>query len=259
MFVKSVSPTRLCPSCANSIAEDIVTCPYCKADVSAVGTPQWPTREEEALEKTLTANRQRIATRSKIILIAGIVVFAVGVFLIGGQSERSESQLLLEEKLKDLKTRDQKIQALEGELAQARKELAENSNQITELKTQLEESRRDLATTRERLTAATREAERLASSRAQAGVRKAPPPVEKASSPPAPARRAAEPGDYETIRATSVYAEPSGSARVVSQISKGTKVTVVRSVGDWLEVRSRHGNPPGFIRWGDAMFISKAK
>jgi len=29
---------------------------------------------------------------------------------------------------------------------------------------------------------------------------------------------------------------------------------VVRSAGDWLEVRSKHGKPPGFIRRDDAMF-----
>jgi hypothetical protein len=35
-------------------------------------------------------------------------------------------------------------------------------------------------------------------------------------------------------------------------------VTVVRSVGDWLEVRSKHDNPPGFIRADDAMFVNRA-
>ena len=70
-----------------------------------------------------------------------------------------------------------------------------------------------------------------------------------------PARRGAEPGVYETRRATTVYEEPLGSARVVTQIAKGTEVTVVRSVGDWLEVRSKRGNPPGFIRADDAMLI----
>jgi hypothetical protein len=45
---------------------------------------------------------------------------------------------------------------------------------------------------------------------------------------------------------------------MLSRISKGTRVAVVRSVGDWLEVRSKHGNPPGFIRTDDAMFVSRA-
>ena len=60
------------------------------------------------------------------------------------------------------------------------------------------------------------------------------------------------------MRATTVYEEPTGSARVLTQIAKGTQVTVVRSLGEWLEVRSKHGNPPGFIRVDDAMFVSKA-
>jgi hypothetical protein len=45
---------------------------------------------------------------------------------------------------------------------------------------------------------------------------------------------------------------------VVNQIAKGTDVTVVRSVGEWLEVRSKHGNPPGFIRADDAMLVRRA-
>jgi hypothetical protein len=78
-----------------------------------------------------------------------------------------------------------------------------------------------------------------------------PPPV-------APATRTAAPGIYETRRATVVYEEPFDSARVVTRIDKSTIVTVVRSVGDWLEVRSKHGKPPGFIRSDDAVFVSRS-
>jgi len=39
---------------------------------------------------------------------------------------------------------------------------------------------------------------------------------------------------------------------------KGTQITVVRSAGDWLEIRSKHGNPSGFIRADDATFLSRA-
>jgi hypothetical protein len=45
---------------------------------------------------------------------------------------------------------------------------------------------------------------------------------------------------------------------VLTQIAKGTQVNVVRSVGEWLEVRSKHGNPPGFIRVDDASFVGRA-
>jgi len=32
---------------------------------------------------------------------------------------------------------------------------------------------------------------------------------------------------------------------------------VVNSKGEWLEVHSRRGNPPGFIRRQDAKFLEK--
>ena len=38
---------------------------------------------------------------------------------------------------------------------------------------------------------------------------------------------------------------------------RGTRVEVVSSKGDWLEVHSRRGNPPGFIRRQDAKFLEK--
>jgi hypothetical protein len=93
-----------------------------------------------------------------------------------------------------------------------------------------------------------------------AGVFGATPGEETAPKPSEPAttgtwRRPAEPGVYETIRATSVFEEPEGSSRKVATINKGARVTVVGSAGGWLEVRSRHGNPPGFIRRDDAMYM----
>jgi uncharacterized protein YgiM (DUF1202 family) len=50
-----------------------------------------------------------------------------------------------------------------------------------------------------------------------------------------------------------VFEQASGSSRVIANIGGGTKVNVVGSTGDWLEVRSRVGNPPGFIRRDDAI------
>ncbi len=74
---------------------------------------------------------------------------------------------------------------------------------------------------------------------------------------PPPVRRPAEPGSYEVIRTTSVYKEPSESSRKVSTIQRGTRVMVVGSAGEWLEVRSKHSNPPGFIRRDDATFVER--
>jgi uncharacterized coiled-coil protein SlyX len=167
---------------------------------------------------------------------------------------------LLEERLRELRDKDQKIESLEEQLAHVRKELSENSTQLAELKEKLEESQKDLASAQQRLGNSSREAERLAANRAKSPTRASARSVEPLAqtTPSAPARRAAEPGVYETIRATSVYKDPSVSSRVLSQVSKGTRVNVVRSVGEWLEVRSKLGNPPGFLRLDDAMFVTKA-
>ena len=201
-------------------------------------------------------NRTRISTLSKIVLAAGVVVLALGVYLVAGQRGRSESQMLLEEKIKELQEKEQKIQTLETEAAKTRQSLTEQTNQLSELKTKLEESQKELASARVRLGLATREADRLASSRSQSAAASRPPdPVPQPSSA---SRRTAEVGVYETIRATSVYEDPSGSSRVLTQIPPGTRVNVVRSVGDWLEVRSTQGKPPGFIRLDDAKFIARA-
>jgi Skp family chaperone for outer membrane proteins len=205
-------------------------------------------------------------------------------------------QAVLREQEKGIQERDHKIEVLEAELKRVRQQLTERSEELQELSTRhaqtqrdsatteqriaewrakYEQSQRDLAVTQARLEIVNRQTERLASSRAEPvsppparapGVQRPTPatpsqPSSSApapSSPPPPTRRVAEPGTYETVRATTVYEEPSGSSRALSQISRGTRVAVVRSVGDWLEVRSRHGNPPGYIRLDDAMFVSQA-
>ena len=79
------------------------------------------------------------------------------------------------------------------------------------------------------------------------------------SQPPVPAARGgAAAGIYETRRTTNVHEEPSASAKTVASIPQGTRVTVVSSSGDWLEVHSKRGNPPGFIRRDDAAFVEKS-
>ena len=88
-------------------------------------------------------------------------------------------------------------------------------------------------------------------------------PIASSSPTPAPSpapaqRRIIEPGLYETLRSTSVHEEPLANSRVVSRIAGGTRFTVVRGVGEWLEVRSKLGNPPGFVRADDAMFVARA-
>lgn len=65
-------------------------------------------------------------------------------------------------------------------------------------------------------------------------------------------------GAYQIIRATSVFDQPSESAKKIGLIPAGTKVGVVSSTEDWLEIRSLRDNPPGFIRRDDAMLIEGA-
>lgn len=78
-----------------------------------------------------------------------------------------------------------------------------------------------------------------------------------ATKPPAKARVAA--GTYQTTRSTTVFESASSSSQVVANIPGGTRLDVVNAKGEWLEVHSRRGNPPGFIRREDAALIDKTE
>jgi len=81
---------------------------------------------------------------------------------------------------------------------------------------------------------------------------------DRAPAPPTPAsvsRPAPSTGTYQTIRPTRVFESPTVNGRIVARIDDGIRVNVVGSTGDWLEVRSRSGNPPGFIRRDDAVRV----
>lgn len=69
--------------------------------------------------------------------------------------------------------------------------------------------------------------------------------VRQAKSRPAPS---AVTGTYEVTRGTRVFAAPNEFARQVGEIEPGLKVNVVDAREGWLEIRSKHGRPPGFIR-----------
>jgi chromosome segregation ATPase len=68
----------------------------------------------------------------------------------------------------------------------------------------------------------------------------APPPAAK------PAAKVA--GTYEVTRPGQVYAAPSEFSQRLGDIEPGTKVSVVNKRDGWLEIHSKHGRPPGFIR-----------
>ena len=63
---------------------------------------------------------------------------------------------------------------------------------------------------------------------------------------------AAAPGTYEVTRSTRVFAAPTEFAQQLGEIEPGLKVNVVNARDGWLEIHSKHGRPPGYIR-GDTV------
>jgi hypothetical protein len=188
---------------------------------------------------------------SKVVLIAGIVLCVTAAALFGagilGKSESGSTRGLLDEKLKELKIKDEHISAVEAELNKVRSETADITNEAVALKARLEESQKELAAAQQGLTDARRELDRVSTRRAQGKSRSDPRPAERPAAPARPAQRPAEPGLYETLRPTEVHEQPAQSSRVISRVGGGTRINVVRSDGDWLEIVSKRGNPPGFI------------
>jgi len=180
-------------------------------------------------------------------------------FFAGGYVKRSQLLSSSQANLKELQAKTQVIQSQDAQLAKTRQQLDENSSQLAEIKTKLEQSQKELSLTQQRLGVATRELDRLKATRSPAVTRTRSRAPDTAVSLPAPvaSRRTAEPGVYETTRTTSVYEDPSSASRVVSQIGRGTRINVVSSAGDWLQVRSQHGNPPGYVRSDDARLIGR--
>jgi TolA-binding protein len=189
-----------------------------------------------------------------VALLLAIAAVLVGKSILSSKGD-SGSTLTLAEKNRELQERDKQIQDLDDRVAQLQKNFDESSKRIEELQAKLDEATKSLSATGQQLKVTRQETKRLSSSRQPPRGEIAPRPAEPA--PTVAARRPADPGTYEVIRPTPVLEGPSESSRKLSTISKGTRVNVVRSTGDWLEVRSKHGNPPGYIRRDDAMFIEK--
>jgi uncharacterized protein HemX len=137
--------TRLCPHCANSIGADALTCPYCKADLVAFAEPEWPERVEDINPVRAAPKKEKLTVKSKAILVLGLLVFALGVYLVGGNLERNDLRPVLAQQQKALQEKDQKIQTLESELAQLRKESQGANQQVEEFKARLDESQKNLA------------------------------------------------------------------------------------------------------------------
>jgi hypothetical protein len=53
---------------------------------------------------------------------------------------------------------------------------------------------------------------------------------------------------YEVTRTSRVYSAPTESSQPLGDVEPGLKVNVVNARDGWLEIHSKHGRPPGFIR-----------
>jgi hypothetical protein len=225
--------------------------------------PEWPHKDDDWELPPSPVENGRLTVKSKAILILGLGVFALGVYLVGGNRERRDFGPILEQQQRSLEEKDATIKDLETQLATLRQEHQGTRSEIEDLKAKLQESSNDLAAVQKKLADTNREVETLAALRNSGTPR----PVARSIEQPAPAtsagslrgRGGVEPGTYESARAASVYEAPASSSKIVTQISKGTQLTVVRSVGDWVEIRSKHGNPPGYIRADDVAPISRSK
>jgi len=159
-------------------------------------------------------------------IFVGVIALALVVFLAWKAflrpNDRDSLALQQEEKLRDMEDR----------VARLQKELEESSNQIAALQAGLDGPTRARPSAQRKVNNSRQEEARLADQN------------------PSP-----EPRLYQTVRSTSVFEEPSISSRKVGNIPNGTRVRVVGSTGDWLEVRSKQGRPPGFIQRDDAVLM----
>jgi multidrug efflux pump subunit AcrA (membrane-fusion protein) len=258
MIGNSTTQTRLCPYCANSIAEDATDCPYCKADFASQVAPGWLKRDDPSAQAQNAADNRKHhptpAIPAKFIWMGALLAVALIGFFAGGYVQRNRQS---QTDLKQLQAKERMIQAQEAQLAQTRQDLSEKSRQLAETTTQLQTSQKDLSLAQQRLSAAARQAERANTSRSAPVGRTATRSANTAAPLPQPGatRRAAAPGVYQTTRSTALHEDPSTTSRVISQIEGGTRINVVSSAGGWLEVRSKRGNPPGYVRSDDARLI----
>ena len=144
---------------------------------------------------------------------------------------------------------ERRIQELTADVDQLRKENEANANHVKELEAKLADTRNELAAVQQKLKAAQKQLARAPAPAAPARDRMASAPP--ASPPQAQPRRATEAGQYAVVRDTSLLEKPSSSAREVALVQRGIIVNVISSVGEWYEVRSKYGKPPGYIRRED--------
>ena len=155
-------------------------------------------------------------------IFIGVIAFALVVFLAWAFWTPNDRGSLAQQ--------EEKIRDMEDRIARLQKELEDSSKQIASLQAGSDEptrARRFQRNTNNSRREETRRADQNLSSERF----------------------------YQTVRSTSVFEEPSASSQKVGSIPNGTKVRVVGSKDDWLEVRSKQGRAPGFIRRDDAVLM----
>ena len=164
---------------------------------------------------------QVLPTGKKGSIFVGVIAFVLVVFLAWAFWTPNDRGSLA------LQQQEEKIRDMEDRLARLQKELEESSKQIASLQAGSDE------TTRTR-----RSAQRNVNSRREE--------TRVADQNLSPERF------YQTVRSTSVFEEPSASSRKVGSIGNGSRVRVVGSTGEWLEVRSsKEGTSPGFFSFDE--------
>lgn len=243
--------TRTCPHCANPVKRGYKFCRFCGAKL-----------------------RKQISTSLFVGLFGGLFLVAVLVsvltYLTPAHSPQEEvPEPLAREAQATPKSQTQPLEPTEvSEEASVDQEIAKRpSLEVAEVKPSKKEPSRRIDTEKdleEKLPQTLREEIRkrgpidrvVGGEKTQQEVA-----VKKEVLPSSPSDLpvpSSPPGEYRTIRSTVVFAEPKTDSERVTMLDPGTRVMVVGSKGDWLEVRSRHGRPPGFIRRDNAMFIKNA-
>jgi hypothetical protein len=159
-------------------------------------------------------------------IFVGVIAFTLVVFL-GWKAFRTPNDI----GSLALQQQQEKIRDMEDQIARLQKELEESSKQIASLQSGSDETTRVRRSAQRNVNNSSREETR------------------RTDQSPSPERF------YQTVRSTSVFEEPSASSRKVGSIANGSRVRVVGSTDDWLEVRSKQGRPPGFIRRDDAVLM----